>query len=97
MPVLEAMSCGLPVVVSSRAGISDWLTSDRDSVVLEDPESVETLAHAIRALALNPARRNEISANALQTAKKFSWDAHASAMRELMVRASKEKVRLKSN
>jgi UDP-glucose:(heptosyl)LPS alpha-1,3-glucosyltransferase len=93
MPVLEAMSCGLPVVVSSRAGISDWLTRNQDSIVLEDPEDVEELAHAIRALARNPVRQSEISRNAVETAKRFSWDAHASAVRELMVRALQEKSR----
>ena len=35
LPVLEAMSCGLPVVVSSRAGVSDWLKNAEDSVILK--------------------------------------------------------------
>jgi UDP-glucose:(heptosyl)LPS alpha-1,3-glucosyltransferase len=91
LPALEAMSCGLPVIVSSHAGISDWLTHEQDSIVLADPENVDNLAEAIRTLASDSSRRHAIATKASSTATKFSWDAHVNAVRELMVRAAEEK------
>jgi UDP-glucose:(heptosyl)LPS alpha-1,3-glucosyltransferase len=93
LPVLEAMSCGLPVIVSPRAGISEWLTDSQDSVVLKDPENKEELSAAIRKLAHDSAACNRMAAIAIQTAKKFSWDAHADQLRKLLVQAAEEKLR----
>jgi UDP-glucose:(heptosyl)LPS alpha-1,3-glucosyltransferase len=96
LPVLEAMSCGLPVIVSPRAGVSEWLTDSHDSVVLKNPENAEELSAAIRKLARDPAARDAMAANAIQTAKKFSWDAHAGQLRKLLVQAGEEKLRRSS-
>jgi glycosyltransferase involved in cell wall biosynthesis len=85
------MSCGLPVIVSPAAGVSDWLSPDKDSVVLNNPENVQELAGAIRSLASNAARRGAIASNGLQTAKQFSWDAHARELRKLLVAAAQRK------
>ena len=95
MPVLEAMSCGLPVIVSPHAGISHWLAHDRDSLLLKDPENSAELAGALRLMATDSAKRKAISANALQTAAKFSWDAHARELRKLLVSAAERKARYK--
>src|SRR5262249_31316900 len=75
LPVLEAMSCGLPVIVSPHAGISQWLKSGHDCLLLNNPEDAGDLAAAIRQLATNPAKRKEIATNAMETAAKFSWDS----------------------
>ena len=93
LPVLEAMSCGLPVVVSPAAGVTDWLAHGQDSIVLEDPENKDELSAAIRSLATNPSLREAIVANGLQTAAKFSWDSHANELRKLLVSAAAEKSR----
>ena len=91
LPVLEAMSCGLPVIVSPAAGVSDWLTSNKDSIVLKDPENAEELETAIRFLAANPSQRNTIASNGLQTAKQFSWEQHVNELRKLLVNAAARK------
>jgi len=91
LPVLEAMSCGLPVIVSPAAGVSDWLTSNKDSIVLKDPENAGELATAIRFLAANPSQRNTIASNGLQTAKQFSWEQHVNELRKLLVNAAARK------
>jgi UDP-glucose:(heptosyl)LPS alpha-1,3-glucosyltransferase len=91
LPVLEAMACGIPVIVSARAGVSAWLTQLHDSVLLKDPEDSQDLSHAIRLLATDSPRRSAIAANALLTASKFSWDTHASDLRKLMVKAFEQK------
>jgi UDP-glucose:(heptosyl)LPS alpha-1,3-glucosyltransferase len=96
LPVLEAMSCGLPVVVSPAAGVSDWLAHGRDSIVLEDPQNAGELAAAIRFLAADPSRREAIASNGLRTATKFSWDAHVNELRELLVNVAAKKSRRKS-
>jgi glycosyltransferase involved in cell wall biosynthesis len=88
LPVLEAMSCGLPVVVSSRAGVSEWLVNAEDSVILKDPENARELSEAIRMLASNSSVRGAIAANARRTAKKLCWAAHASELRKLMAKAA---------
>ena len=93
LPVLEAMSCGLPVVVSSAAGVSDWLAHGEDSIVLEDPENKDQLATAIRLLANNSALREAIASKGLRTAAKFSWDSHANDLRKLLLNAAAEKSR----
>ena len=92
LPTLEAMSCGLPVIVSPRAGVSEWLTDSQDSVVLKDPENAEELSAAIKKLALDSAARNSVAANAIQTAKKFSWDVHTGQLRKLLAQAAEEKL-----
>lgn len=91
LPVLEAMSCGLPVIVSPAAGVSGWLSPGQDSIVLNNPENAEELAAAIRLLATNAPQRSAIASNGLQTAKQFSWDAHAREVRKLLVAAAAKK------
>jgi UDP-glucose:(heptosyl)LPS alpha-1,3-glucosyltransferase len=96
LPVLEAMSCGLPVVVSPAAGVSDWLAHGKDSLVLEDPQNAGELAAAIRFLTADPLRREAIASNGLRTAAKFSWDAHANELRKLLVNVAEKKILRKS-
>jgi UDP-glucose:(heptosyl)LPS alpha-1,3-glucosyltransferase len=96
LPALEAMSCGLPVVVSRAAGVTDWLAHGKDSIVLEDPENVGELAAAIRFLAANSSWREAIASNGLRTAAKFSWDTHAHELRKLLVNVAAKKSRRES-
>jgi UDP-glucose:(heptosyl)LPS alpha-1,3-glucosyltransferase len=93
LPALEAMSCGLPVIISPAAGVSDWLSPDKDSIVLNNPGNAEELAGAIRLLATNAPQRSAIASNGLQTAKLFSWDTHARELRKLLVAAAKKSQR----
>jgi UDP-glucose:(heptosyl)LPS alpha-1,3-glucosyltransferase len=91
LPVLEAMSCGLPVVVSPAAGVSDWLANGKDSIVLEDPENPGELAAAIRFLATNSSQREAIASNGLRTAAKLSWATHVNELRKLLVNIAARK------
>jgi UDP-glucose:(heptosyl)LPS alpha-1,3-glucosyltransferase len=91
LPVLEAMACLLPVIVSLRAGVSEWLKNGFDSLLLSNPEDPGELAEAIRALATDGELRKTLAENGAHTATKFSWDAHAAQLRQLMVAAAKRK------
>jgi glycosyltransferase involved in cell wall biosynthesis len=91
LPVLEAMACGLPAIVSLSAGISEWLIDGEDSLLLADPANSSELAEKIKTLVRDPNLRERIAANAIQKAKTFSWDTHANAIRELLVAAALRK------
>jgi len=91
LPVLEAMACGLPCIVSPRAGISAWLTPGVDAVLLRDPESSSELAATIRAVVSDPGLRRTLAHNAVTTATKLSWDEHAAKLRALMESAAVKK------
>jgi UDP-glucose:(heptosyl)LPS alpha-1,3-glucosyltransferase len=91
LPVLEAMACGRPVIVSPKAGVSEWLTNGFDALKLKDPENAEELAEAIRALAKGSPLRRVLQENAAATAKKLSWDQHAAELRQLLERAAAKK------
>ena len=91
LPALEAMACGLPVIVSSHAGVSEWLTHGFDALLLKNPESTTELAEAIRTLATGPDLRATLAANAVATSGKFSWERHALQLRELWLAAAAKK------
>jgi glycosyltransferase involved in cell wall biosynthesis len=67
IPVIEAMACGIPCVVSSHPSLDE---ASGDAAVRADPESPEAFAEAItRALA----EREELVARGLAHARRFNW------------------------
>ncbi len=75
MVVLEAMSYGLPVVVSSEkyCGISGLLTQEVNALMLDDPKDAEVLAQTLQNLVQNPQLRINLSAEALKFVNGFMW------------------------
>jgi len=61
--VLEAMSCGIPVIATSVAGTPE-LVRDRGTGLLIPPRDSEALARAIVELAQNPSLARELAWNA---------------------------------
>jgi glycosyltransferase involved in cell wall biosynthesis len=70
LPVLEAMSCGTPVISSNRSSIPEIVGS---AAVLVDPTSVQDLAGRIIELLKNPVERMHLSQLGLEQASRFSW------------------------
>ena len=65
--VVEAMACGRCVIVSQAGGASELFRHDVDGVGVP-PRDPKGLAAAIRALALDPARRERLGNAARSTA-----------------------------
>jgi glycosyltransferase involved in cell wall biosynthesis len=70
LPVLEAMSCGTPVISSNRSSIPEIVGS---AAVLVDPTSIRDLADRIIELLKNPDERRRLSRLGLEQASRFSW------------------------
>jgi glycosyltransferase involved in cell wall biosynthesis len=74
--VLEAVACGLPVVISDQVALQDEVKKYQLGRVT--PLTVSALAEALGCLLSSPAERAEISARAVATAAEhFSWQAAA--------------------
>jgi UDP-glucose:(heptosyl)LPS alpha-1,3-glucosyltransferase len=89
LPCLEAMACGLPVIVSPEAGVSEWVTPGKDAVLLKDPKDATELAEAIRSLVSDPERAARMGENAVRTASTLTWDRHAEAVFQLLSQIKK--------
>ena len=74
LPAAEAMACGLPVIVSSRAGASELITNGIDGLILDDPMNAESLAAMIRRLYEDPELRFRLGRGASETARKYTWE-----------------------
>jgi glycosyltransferase involved in cell wall biosynthesis len=67
MPIVEAMACGVPCVVSSHPSMDE---ACGNAAVRADPESPESLAAGIEEAL---ARREELVALGLEQARRFRW------------------------
>jgi len=74
LPVLEAMSRGLPVACSGRASLGEVAGDD---ALLFDPESEPAIAAAIERLLDDPAEAERLRAAGRERAARFSWAATA--------------------
>ncbi|MBR7633449.1 glycosyltransferase family 4 protein [Janthinobacterium lividum] len=71
LPVIEAMSCGIPVLTSNTTSLPEVAG---DAALLVDPDSVESITLGIDALCKDTALRQELCTRGLLQAAKFSWD-----------------------
>ncbi|MGY6271062.1 glycosyltransferase family 4 protein [Achromobacter denitrificans] len=79
MAPLEAMSHGLPVVVSSPAycGFAQYLSAGKDALILQDPRDGAQLAQALQRLGSEPALRSALAERGLAIARAQSWETVA--------------------
>ena len=74
LPASEAMACGLPTIISGRAGASALVRDGFDGLILDDPSDVQKLADLILLLCDNQELRERLGRNAAQTAQKYTWE-----------------------
>lgn len=83
--VLEAMSCGLPCIVVNNGGIGEYVT-DKTGFKIESISKkylIQELTNKIECLVNNETLRYQMSANAIERAKEFTWDCKAKQIVEI--------------
>jgi UDP-glucose:(heptosyl)LPS alpha-1,3-glucosyltransferase len=90
MVVLEAMSFGLPVVVSGEeyCGISASLTHGDNALILENPRDVDALADAIDSVLADENFAHQISVAAKEFAACHLWSVIARKQEEIYAEVS---------
>jgi len=76
LPVLEAMSCGTPVITTTSSSLPEVAGG---ATVLVDPDDVWAFSDAIQDLHADPGRREKMAAQGLERAGFFTADAMARA------------------
>ena len=74
LPPLEAMACGVPVVVSERSSLPEVVGS---AGFVLDPDDVEGVAGAIIACAIQEPLQADLRQRGLEQAGRFSWQRTA--------------------
>ncbi|QCX53341.1 glycosyltransferase family 1 protein [Elizabethkingia sp. JS20170427COW] len=85
LPPLEAMQCGVPVVVSNTSSLPEVIG---DAGVLLDPKDDISLCATMKELYENPELRAELRQKSIQRATLFSWektaDQHVEIYKKIM-------------
>jgi UDP-glucose:(heptosyl)LPS alpha-1,3-glucosyltransferase len=95
--VLEALTCGLPVITSRHNGAAELLRpvggerGDRaEGIVIDDPHDHAELAAALQAL-LDPGRRSACASAARRNAEGWTFERHYAALVEVLGEAARRK------
>lgn len=73
---LEALACGLPVVVTRGCGVAELLEEGREGVLLPRPERAPEAAGFLERLAADPELRGAVAARARATAEANDLPSH---------------------
>jgi glycosyltransferase involved in cell wall biosynthesis len=74
LPVLEAMSCGAPVLIAQTSSLPEV---GGDAAAYFDPRSQEELAGKLLDLNLNEDKRQKMSGLSVEQASRFNWETSA--------------------
>jgi glycosyltransferase involved in cell wall biosynthesis len=86
LPVVEAMSCGLPVVTSASGSLAEVAG---DAAEYVDPHEVESIAHGLERLLTDRTRHEELRARGLARAPQFNWAEAARQTRQVYALATR--------
>lgn len=74
IPLVEAMSCGVPIITSNVTSMPEVV---EDAALLVDPFSVDDIAAAMIKIATDNNLKDELSQKSLLQTKKYSWQKTA--------------------
>jgi glycosyltransferase involved in cell wall biosynthesis len=89
MPVLEAMSLGVPVIAANRGSLPEVVG---DAGPLVDPERADDIANAIERMLADDAYAATCASRGLARARTFSWEQTAHRVYEMYGRAMERRV-----
>jgi len=84
LPVIEAMSCGTPVLTSAVSALPE---TAGDAALLVDPHATEDIAAGMERLLTDTALRERLRVAGRARAARFSWDETARRTAEVLRRA----------
>jgi glycosyltransferase involved in cell wall biosynthesis len=84
LPVLEAMACGLPVVTSPLAGVSEVVSNGIDGIVMQDPKDAQELKEVLEELAVDAEHRQKIGTAGAVRARRCSWEQNSAMVYSLL-------------
>ena len=82
LTVIEEMMSGLPVIASKCGGIIEITKDDCSILIQQNQEYVDNLAYAMKNLADNKIKREEMSAKAVEQAKKFDSNKYCETFKQ---------------
>ena len=83
LPVLEAMSCGTPVLTSCTSSLPEVAG---DAALLVDPHDTQAIAVGLMALLTNPMLRERLATRGLQQIQNFSWSTTAEQIWQIFMK-----------
>ncbi len=86
LPVLEAITCGTPVICSNAASLPEV---GRNSVVYFDPNNLDQFVNILIEVLENKSLQYKLSKLGLEQAKKFSWKQTAEETKKIYFKAEK--------
>lgn len=82
LPILEAFSCGCPVLTSNTSSLPEVAGN---AALLVDPYSIEEIAQGILSLTTNHKLRTRLAKLGLEQVKNFSWQKAAEKTLEVLL------------
>jgi glycosyltransferase involved in cell wall biosynthesis len=91
LPPAEAMACGLPVIVTTKCGVSEIIVDGESGLIMQDPYDADDLATKIRQLYEDAPLRQRLSEKAAETARQYTWERSAREFGELLLQTLEKK------
>ncbi len=83
LPVAEAMACGLPVIASAAAGVSEIITNGVDGLVLQDPTDAGALSVMIKRLYEDRELCATMGKKAAETTRQYTWERNGAELLQI--------------
>lgn len=80
LPVLEAMSCGVPIITSNLSSLPEVAG---DAGILVSPTNLDEIVNALERVVDDGTLRESMIAKGMQQAQKFSWKAGAQQLHHI--------------
>jgi glycosyltransferase involved in cell wall biosynthesis len=87
IPILEALQCDVPAIVSNTSSMPEVAG---DAGLLVDPNDPQDIAAKMEMLYKDEALRNELKTKAKEQVRKFDWDRSAEHLWEYMMKCVKK-------